>query len=173
MHGLAPFRAALEEKLLLARYAWERLQQMPGFATVGKPDLSIVGLFADVGADRHDDFNRQLLDAIQAEGEVFLTSTRLRGKLVIRLAVMAQNSHRDDVDLALERLAWHRQRLLDLIMRYKCRSLLAGEQFQISLRAGVLIRLRRLITLGFFRAAFEQEFFHFLFQEQSMFRLQR
>lgn len=112
LYGLAQFRAALEEKLLLARYAWERLQQMPCFSTVGKPDLSIVGLFADVGSDRHDDFNRQLLNAIQAEGEVFLTSTRLQGKLVIRLAVMAQNSHRDDVDLALERLAWHRQRLM-------------------------------------------------------------
>ena len=57
--------------------------------------------------------HRQLLDAIQAEGEVFLTSTRLQGRLVMRLAVMAQNSHSDDVDLALERLAWHRQRLLN------------------------------------------------------------
>ncbi|GAB4114545.1 MAG: aminotransferase class I/II-fold pyridoxal phosphate-dependent enzyme [Wenzhouxiangellaceae bacterium] len=112
LHGLAAFRAALEEKLLLARYAWEKLQQMPGFATVGKPDLSIVGLFADIGTDQHDDFNRRLLDAVQDEGEVFLTSTRLHGRLVIRLAVMAQNSHREHVDLALERLAWHRQRLL-------------------------------------------------------------
>jgi len=112
LYGLAAFRAALEEKLLLARYAWERLQQMPGFATFCAPDLTIVGLYACTGRNDQDEFNRRLLDAIQQEGEVFLTSTRLHDRLVIRLAVMAQNSHRDDVDLALDRLAWHRQRLL-------------------------------------------------------------
>ncbi len=31
LHGLAPFRAALEEKMLLARYFHQRLSERPGF----------------------------------------------------------------------------------------------------------------------------------------------
>lgn len=112
LHGLAAFRAALEEKLLLARYAWERLQQMPGFSTVNEPDLSIVGFRALPPTGDAEVFNRLLLDAVQAEGEVFMTSTRLQQQFVIRLAIMALATHRDDVDLALDRLDWQRRRLL-------------------------------------------------------------
>lgn len=109
--GVAPFRAALEEKLLLARYAWEQLQEQPGFETLNQPDLSILGLRALPGSGDGNAFNRRLLEEIQQEGEVFLTSTELNGQLVIRLAIMALNTHREDVDVALDRLQWHRRHL--------------------------------------------------------------
>jgi len=40
--GVAPFRAALEEKLLLARYFYEKMQSIDGFEVGPPPDLSIV-----------------------------------------------------------------------------------------------------------------------------------
>ena len=40
--GLAPFRAALEEKLLLARYFHAELRRVPGFEVGPFPDLSVV-----------------------------------------------------------------------------------------------------------------------------------
>lgn len=109
--GVSPFRSALEEKLLLALYAWEQLQEQPGFETLNKPDLSILGLRALPSRGNSNAFNRRLLDAIQQEGEVFLTSTELNGQMIIRLAIMALNTHKDDVDVALDRLQWHSRRL--------------------------------------------------------------
>ncbi|RMF63394.1 MAG: aminotransferase class V-fold PLP-dependent enzyme, partial [Calditrichaeota bacterium] len=40
--GLRPFRAALEEKILLARYFYEKLQAVKGFELGPFPDLSVV-----------------------------------------------------------------------------------------------------------------------------------
>jgi aromatic-L-amino-acid/L-tryptophan decarboxylase len=42
LFGLAPFRAALEEKLLLARYFHRRLTEMPGWIPGPEQDLSVV-----------------------------------------------------------------------------------------------------------------------------------
>lgn len=109
--GVAPFRAALEEKMLLARYAWECMQEMPGFETLNQPDLSILALRALPASGDSNAFNRSLINALQQEADVFLTSTELNGQLVIRLAIMALNTHRDDVDIALQRLQWHSHRL--------------------------------------------------------------
>ena len=39
--GIGAFRAALEEKILLANYFWEQLQEIPGIETGPRPDLSI------------------------------------------------------------------------------------------------------------------------------------
>ena len=42
MHGIAPFRRNLEEKLALARWAAERLREIPGIEIVAEPQLSIL-----------------------------------------------------------------------------------------------------------------------------------
>ena len=39
LFGVGPFRAALEEKLLLARYFHEMIQREPGFEVGPSPDL--------------------------------------------------------------------------------------------------------------------------------------
>ncbi len=42
MHGIGPFRRNLEEKLELARWAAERLKEIPGIEMVAEPQLSIL-----------------------------------------------------------------------------------------------------------------------------------
>ena len=42
LHGLAPFRAALEEKIQLARYFYEKLQSIEGIELGPYPELSVV-----------------------------------------------------------------------------------------------------------------------------------
>jgi hypothetical protein len=53
-----------------------------------------------------DEFNRQIIEHIHREGRVFLTSTMVEGKFVLRLAVGSFRTHLDTIELALDRLAY-------------------------------------------------------------------
>lgn len=99
--GTAPFAAALEEKILLAKYFHEQLAGIPGIVAGPPPDLSIVTFCYRPETGSADDFNRRLVDAIREDGRVFLTSTTLDGRYTIRLAVLGYNTHLDAVDTAL------------------------------------------------------------------------
>ncbi len=103
VHGLARYRAALEEKLLLARLFHERVQEL-GFTVGPEPDLS-VALFrwADPpdGSDANA-FNKRLLHAILDDGRVFLSTTTIDGVYWIRVAVLCFRSHRDRIEAVLE-----------------------------------------------------------------------
>jgi glutamate/tyrosine decarboxylase-like PLP-dependent enzyme len=111
LFGIAPFRAALEEKMLLARYFRERLLELPGWEVGPEPDLSVVTFRYRPERGDADDFNRRLVQAIHADGRVFLSSSVVDGRFTLRLAVLVYRSHRADVDLALEILAHHAARI--------------------------------------------------------------
>lgn len=100
--GLAPFRAALEEKLLLARYFWERLSQVDGFRVGPKPDLSIVTFRYVPKTGDVDAFNQKLVDRLSADGRIFLSTTVIDGHLILRLAVLAVATHLDTIELAID-----------------------------------------------------------------------
>ncbi len=99
--GTAPYEAALEEKLLLARYAHARLREVERVEVGPEPDLSIVVFRALPHRGDADDFNIRLERAIQEDGRVSLSSTTLSGSRYLRLAVLSPRSHRDDIDLAI------------------------------------------------------------------------
>jgi len=104
--GLKPFRAALEEKLLLARYFYDEVKEL-GFETGPEPDLSIVTFrWAPRGPDaaRADEINRRIADALRADGRIFMSTTILDGKFTIRMAALGFRTHRRDIDLALRLL---------------------------------------------------------------------
>lgn len=104
LHGAGAFRAALEEKLLLARYAYERLREIPNLDPGPAPQLSVLAFrFLPPSGDT-DAFNQALLQRLTAEGRVFLSGTRLNGAFHLRLAILAARTHKDDVDEALDRL---------------------------------------------------------------------
>jgi len=101
LHGLVPFRACLEEKLWLARYFRLRAQDM-GFETGPEPDLSVTYFrFVPHGGDA-DAFNQTLLQGVQRDGRIFLSSTVLNGKFVLRFAALAFRTHRHEVEVLLE-----------------------------------------------------------------------
>lgn len=105
LHGLAPFRAALEEKILLARYFHERLSRLPGFELGPAPDLSVVIFRYLPESGDADELNQRLVEAIRRDGRVFLSSTILDGRFTLRLAVSAFRTHIDTIDLTLDVLA--------------------------------------------------------------------
>jgi glutamate/tyrosine decarboxylase-like PLP-dependent enzyme len=101
--GTKPFRAALDEKLLLARYFYREIQSL-GFEVGPPPDLSIVTFRwapPGVAADRADRINQQIVDGVRRDGRVFLSSTLLDGRFTLRLAVLAFRTHRRTIDLAI------------------------------------------------------------------------
>lgn len=104
IHGLRPFRACLEEKLLLARYFWEKIRECDGFEAGPQPDLSVVTYRYVPKRGNADEFNKVLIEKIQNDGRIFLSSTRLGGNFVLRLAVLAFRTHRWTIDLTLKLL---------------------------------------------------------------------
>ena len=102
--GTRPFEAALEEKLLLARYAHRRLSELPGIETGPEPDLSVV-VFRVSGQRDDDERNKKLERMIVEDGRVFLGGTRLNGRRWLRLAILASRTHQADVDKAIEVIA--------------------------------------------------------------------
>lgn len=100
--GVAPFRAALEEKLLLARHFYERIQQVDGFQVGPFPDLSIVTFRYIPQRGDANEFNQQLISAIQRDGRIFLSSTKIGDKVTLRLAVMSLPTHIETIELAIE-----------------------------------------------------------------------
>jgi aromatic-L-amino-acid/L-tryptophan decarboxylase len=111
LHGLAPFRAALEEKMLLARYFHARLSEIPGFEVGPSPDLSVVTFRYLPESGDADDINEKLVQAIRRDGRVFLSSTILDGRFTLRLAVSAFRTHVETIDLTLQVLVEQARKL--------------------------------------------------------------
>jgi len=111
--GVAPFRAALEEKLLLARHFHETMSLEDGFEVGPAPDLSIVAFRYLPRRGDPDAFNRKLINAVQRDGRVFLSSTKIDGRFTLRMAILSLRTHLDTVEQAIEILrekAKHLQR---------------------------------------------------------------
>lgn len=104
LFGLAPFRAALAEKIRLARYFHARLASQPGWEVGPSPDLSVVTYRYLPASGAADAFNRDLLQAVHDDGRVFITSTQLEGRFTLRLAVLHYRTHLAEVDYLLELL---------------------------------------------------------------------
>ncbi len=105
--GVAPFRAALSEKIHLARYAYERLREFEGFQVGSYPDLSIVTFRYVPEKGDANEFNLALVNRLHQDGRAFLTSTRIRGTIVLRLAIVSFRTHLEDINETLEILCDH------------------------------------------------------------------
>jgi glutamate/tyrosine decarboxylase-like PLP-dependent enzyme len=101
--GLAPFRAALDEKLLLAQYFHRRVAEL-GFEVGPEPELSVViyrWVPPGVDLDAANRFNRALGRRILEDGRLFLSSTTLEGTVWLRAAIVTHRTHLREVHLAL------------------------------------------------------------------------
>lgn len=113
--GVGPFRAALEEKMLLARYAHRRLSELDRFEVGVEPDLSIVTFRYIPERGDVEAFNRLLLKAIQDDGRIYISSTQIDGRFTLRLAILGFRTHLETVDLALSLLAEKARLVADTI----------------------------------------------------------
>ncbi|SMO46832.1 Glutamate or tyrosine decarboxylase [Fodinibius sediminis] len=100
--GVAPFRAALEEKLQLTRYCYRRLSDMPGIEVGPEPELSI--LFFRYLPEHGDPnaLNKAIVDYIHRDGRIFLSSTHISGTIYLRLALLNFRTHLKEAELILD-----------------------------------------------------------------------
>ncbi len=102
LFGLKPFRAALAEKVYLARYFYQQIQQIPGFEVGPYPDLSVV-LFRYVPPQGDaDEYNRALVNCLLKDGRIYLSTTTIDDTYYLRLAVGTYRTHLQDVELCLK-----------------------------------------------------------------------
>lgn len=105
--GVAPFRAALEEKLLLARYFRQKVKKL-GFEVGPPPDLSVVTYrWAPKGKslEEANQINQQIVEGVRDDGRIFLSSTMIEGRYVLRMVALHFRTHKKHIDLCLEVLA--------------------------------------------------------------------
>lgn len=102
LHGLDAFRDAIEEKLTLTRWAYERISSDPRFEILDEPQLSVIAFRLKGEGPDSDRLNEELQRRVNARGRVFLSSTRLDGRYVIRICVLSFRTHLDRMKDAVE-----------------------------------------------------------------------
>jgi len=96
LHGVAAFREALDAKLDLAQTVYEALAAMPELEVPAPPDLSIVTFRL-----RDDEATDNLVAAINREGRVMLSTTRLAGKAYARVAILGMRTGKAHIEALL------------------------------------------------------------------------
>ena len=108
MHGAATFRAALDEKMDLARDAAARLAALPGVEIVSEPTLSLFAFrVAPPGVTDPatvDAFGRRVLTGVNARQRVFLTGVEVDGRHLLRVCVLSFRTHAAQIDALVEDL---------------------------------------------------------------------
>jgi aromatic-L-amino-acid decarboxylase len=112
LHGLEAFRQALQEKLELARYAYDQLREDPLFEMLDEPQLSVVAFRLRGTPAEADAAGAELLRRVNARRRVFLSSTEIDGRYVLRICVLCFRTHRDRVQDAVTALREEAQALL-------------------------------------------------------------
>lgn len=110
LHGIKPFVACLEEKLLLTTYFRKRLIGI-GFEMGPEPDLSVSYFWYPGKSIDQDIFNERLMKLIHEDGRVFLSSTKIKGKFVIRMAILSLRTKLPAIDLAVKMIDEARAKL--------------------------------------------------------------
>jgi aromatic-L-amino-acid decarboxylase len=97
LHGVAPFREALDSSLDVAEHAYERLQGVRGIETTWKPDLSIVAFRFE-----NDDLGRKAWMAVNEDRQVHLSPTIIDDRFVLRFAVLNRRTTTDHINHAID-----------------------------------------------------------------------
>lgn len=104
--GLDAYRQAIDRSVDLARHAQERIERSQNLELLCGAALSVT-CFRRRFPDTQDEAvieqrNRALVRGLEATGEAWLSSTRLRGRYAIRLCVLNHNTRLLDVDRTLD-----------------------------------------------------------------------
>lgn len=112
LFGVRPFRKALEEKILLTQYFYQKVQEL-GFEVGLKPELS-VGIYRFTkGVKNPNEFNQQLIKSIQDDGRIYISSTTIDGVFWLRIAILVFRAHLKNIDAFLEILEEKKKFLLE------------------------------------------------------------
>jgi aromatic-L-amino-acid decarboxylase len=107
LHGLEAFREQIQEKLDLARWAYRELRDDPHFEMLDEPQLSIVAFASRESSAAGE----EILRRVNQRRRVFLSSTRMQGRYVLRICVLSFRTHADRVAEAVQGLKEEARRL--------------------------------------------------------------
>jgi aromatic-L-amino-acid decarboxylase len=97
LHGVAPFRDALDLSLDLAAHAYDRLATIDGIVAPWRPHLSIVAfMFED------ETLGRAALEAVNHDRTAHISPTVVEGRFVLRLAILNRRTTAEHVDHAID-----------------------------------------------------------------------
>ena len=97
-YGLEGLRTRLRNHVAWVQRICERLRSTPGFEIVTEPVLALFTFRC--GAD--DGFNLDLVNAINDDGRIYLTQTKVDGATVLRLTGCQFDATEDDVAMAYD-----------------------------------------------------------------------
>lgn len=104
LHGVGAFRDQLTEKLALTRWAHERLREEPLFEVFDEPQLSVLALSAKPPYGDANAFSAEVMRRVNARKKVFMSSTVIDARYLIRICVVSFRTHEDRVRDAVEGL---------------------------------------------------------------------
>jgi aromatic-L-amino-acid/L-tryptophan decarboxylase len=117
--GIAPFRAALEEKLRLTRWITEQLRSIDELEIVAEPQLSLVAFrlfppaWRELPVEEVNERNKALCDSVNDKGQVYLTGTKVDTRFVIRICVLSFRTHQKNLEDCLANLRAAVDEMLD------------------------------------------------------------
>ena len=107
IHGVAPFKSAMREKLLLTKYYCDELRKINNIRIVNEPELSIFAYrYEDPSKSKKENnsINKRLVEEIHRDGKVFLSSTTIEGEVCLRIAILSFRTHLFEIDLAINEI---------------------------------------------------------------------
>lgn len=111
--GESGYRRLITRDVALAGALQARLRARRDFELLGAGPLSITCFrYAPAGAGDLDGLNRDLLEVVKREGQVFLTSTEIRGRLALRACIINFRTTEADLDRLLDVVAEAGERVL-------------------------------------------------------------
>jgi aromatic-L-amino-acid decarboxylase len=102
-HGLEGLRAMIRNHVRWSQVLARRLAGEPAFSLVTQPVLSLFTFRHDPGDGRDlDAHNLALVAAINDDGRLYLTQTRVEGRVAIRFQVGSMQTTEADIDMAFD-----------------------------------------------------------------------
>jgi aromatic-L-amino-acid decarboxylase len=100
-HGLEGLRAVIRNHVAWSVELCERLRGEPDFEIVSEPVLSLFSFRHKSGGDP-DQHNIALVNAINDDGRIYLTQTRVDGRIAIRFQAGQFDMRREDAEAAFD-----------------------------------------------------------------------
>lgn len=97
LHGIKPFRDALNRSLDLAEHAYSRLSGIRGIRADWEPDLSVVAFGFD-----DDAVGVAAMEAVNLDRKTHISSTIVQDRFILRLAILNRRTTQDHVDHAID-----------------------------------------------------------------------
>jgi len=97
LHGVGPFRDALDSSLDLAQATYNRLSTIDGVDARWAPDLSVVAFGFD-----DDELGRKAWNAVNEDARVHLSPTIIDGRFILRFAILNRRTTSEHIDHAID-----------------------------------------------------------------------